>query len=107
MAKLRSGVMPPRRIPRPPQEQIDGFISYVEGEFERMDKQAKPGPGHVAARRLNKADSLKPTVLGFLLNGMRKMLPMDTTQVRDRGKALEIRNTYAEIASANAARSAR
>ena len=52
--KVRSGEMPPKGIPRPPQAQIDALIAYVEGEFERADRAVKPDPGNVVARRLNR-----------------------------------------------------
>jgi hypothetical protein len=52
--KLRSGEMPPKGIPKPPAEQIDGLIGYVSGEFERADRNVKPDPGRVVAHRLNR-----------------------------------------------------
>jgi mono/diheme cytochrome c family protein len=52
--KVRSGEMPPKGVPRPPQAQIDALIAYVEGEFERADRAVKPDPGTVVARRLNR-----------------------------------------------------
>jgi Protein of unknown function (DUF1592)/Protein of unknown function (DUF1588)/Protein of unknown function (DUF1587)/Protein of unknown function (DUF1595)/Protein of unknown function (DUF1585) len=52
--KLRAGEMPPRGIPRPPQ--LDAAIAYVEHQFELADKNVKPDPGRVTARRLNRAE---------------------------------------------------
>jgi mono/diheme cytochrome c family protein len=52
--KVRSGEMPPKGIPRPPQAQVDALVGYVTGEFERADRSVKPDPGHVVARRLNR-----------------------------------------------------
>jgi hypothetical protein len=52
--KLRSGEMPPRGIPKPPAEQIDAFVGFVSGEFERADRNVKPDPGRVVAHRLNR-----------------------------------------------------
>src|SRR4051794_39676108 len=49
LKKLRSGQMPPRGIPKPPPEQLDALIRYVEAEFGRVDKYTKPEPGRVAA----------------------------------------------------------
>ena len=50
--KLRAGEMPPRGIPRPPQ--LDAAIAYVQHQFELADKNVKPDPGRVTARRLNR-----------------------------------------------------
>src|SRR5690242_8684556 len=54
LAKLRAGEMPPKGTPRPPQ--IDSVIQYLQSEFEKADRDAKPDPGHVVARRLNRAE---------------------------------------------------
>jgi hypothetical protein len=54
--KLRSGEMPPKGIPKPPAEQVDCLIKYVETEFERADKLTKPDPGRVTAHRLNRSE---------------------------------------------------
>ena len=54
--KLRAGEMPPKGIPRPPEAQMQALIHYVEGEFDRADRNVKPDPGHVTARRLNRSE---------------------------------------------------
>ena len=54
--KLRAGEMPPKGIPRPPEAQMQALIHYVEGEFEKADRNIKPDPGHVTARRLNRSE---------------------------------------------------
>jgi cytochrome c553 len=56
LQKLRSGEMPPKGIPRPPQATIDGLIGYVQGEFDKYDKSIPPDPGRVVARRLNRTE---------------------------------------------------
>ena len=56
LEKLRSGEMPPKGIPRPPEAQMQALIHYVEGEFDRADRNIKPDPGHVTARRLNRSE---------------------------------------------------
>ena len=56
LEKLRGGEMPPKGIPRPPEEQMQALIHYVEGEFEKADRNVKPDPGHVTARRLNRSE---------------------------------------------------
>src|SRR5436305_12782481 len=35
VSKLESGEMPPIGIPRPPVAQIDAFLRYTQGQFER------------------------------------------------------------------------
>jgi len=52
--KVRAGEMPPKGIPKPPQERMEAFLGYVEGEFERADRNVKPDPGRVVAHRLNR-----------------------------------------------------
>ena len=52
--KLRAGDMPPRGIPKP--AGLDALIQYVQGEFEKADRNLKPDPGRVTARRLNRAE---------------------------------------------------
>jgi len=54
VAKLRSGEMPPRGIPRPAEDQVNALLSYIQDEFERADRNVKPDPGRVTARRLNR-----------------------------------------------------
>ena len=54
LQKLRSGEMPPKGVPRP--AQMDAVIQFVQAEFEKADKNLKPDPGRVTARRLNRAE---------------------------------------------------
>ena len=56
LEKLRAGEMPPKGIPRPPEPQMQALIHYVEGEFDKADRNIKPDPGHVTARRLNRSE---------------------------------------------------
>lgn len=51
--KVRSGEMPPKGIPRPAAE-LDGMVKFIEAEFARADKNIKPDPGRVTAKRLNR-----------------------------------------------------
>ncbi|MGH9668431.1 MAG: DUF1592 domain-containing protein, partial [Bryobacteraceae bacterium] len=53
--KLRAGEMPPKGIPRPA-AQIDSLVKFVQGEFDRADRDVKPDPGRVTARRLNRRE---------------------------------------------------
>jgi hypothetical protein len=52
--KLKSGEMPPPPIPRP--KEMDDVISFLQNEFEKADRNLKPDPGRVTARRLNRAE---------------------------------------------------
>jgi hypothetical protein len=54
LAKLRSGEMPPPGVPRP--KELDSAIQYVEGELDKADRNTRPDPGRVTARRLNRAE---------------------------------------------------
>ena len=53
LEKLRAGEMPPKDIPRS-QAEIDALVKYVQGEFAKADRNIKPDPGRVTARRLNR-----------------------------------------------------
>lgn len=55
-AKLKTGEMPPPQMPKPPAEQVAAVTRYLENEFARQDRTAKPDPGRVTARRLNKTE---------------------------------------------------
>jgi hypothetical protein len=52
--KLTSGEMPPQGMPRPPADGIAAVHAWVESEYARLDRTAKPSPGRVTARRLNR-----------------------------------------------------
>jgi len=56
LRKVRSGEMPPKEIPRPPQEQIDALTKFLEAEFDRQDRATPQDPGRVVAHRLNRAE---------------------------------------------------
>jgi mono/diheme cytochrome c family protein len=54
--KLRTGEMPPKGLPRPPEEGRQAVLRWIEGELARSDREARPDPGRVTARRLNRAE---------------------------------------------------
>ena len=56
LQKIRTGEMPPKGIPRPPSAQVDALMGFVKEEFARADKNVRPDPGRVTARRLNRAE---------------------------------------------------
>jgi hypothetical protein len=54
--KIQSGEMPPKGMPRPTQAKIDTFIQYFHDEFQKADRNTRPDPGRVTARRLNRTE---------------------------------------------------
>lgn len=54
--KLKTGEMPPKGMPRPDEAELKAVIRWIESEFDRADRMAKPDPGRVTARRLNRAE---------------------------------------------------
>jgi hypothetical protein len=54
IAKLQTGEMPPKGMPKPPADQVAAVMAWVKSEYARLDKNAKPDPGRVTARRLNR-----------------------------------------------------
>ena len=72
--RIRNGEMPPKGTPKPDPLQVDALVKYVEGEFARADKNVKPDPGRVTARRLNRAE---------YSNTIRDLLGVDFSAQRD------------------------
>ncbi len=56
LLKVRTGEMPPRGIPRPADDAVQGFLAFIEGVFEKADADSAPDPGRVTARRLNRVE---------------------------------------------------
>ena len=56
LQKLRAGEMPPKGLPRPNEADLKLVTNWLEQEFDRADRQAKPDPARVSARRLNRAE---------------------------------------------------
>ncbi|HEV8130059.1 MAG TPA: DUF1592 domain-containing protein [Acidobacteriota bacterium] len=54
--KLRTGLMPPKGVPRPDQAEVDAVIRWIDEEFEAADRLIKPDPGRVTAHRLNRTE---------------------------------------------------
>src|SRR6266849_5864699 len=54
--KLRTGQMPPKGRPVPPAEQVASVTRWFELQFARLDRNMKPDPGRVTARRLNRVE---------------------------------------------------
>ncbi len=55
-ARLLDGTMPPKGLPRPPMEQRDAVLNWIRDGLENLARNAKPDPGRVTARRLNRVE---------------------------------------------------
>src|SRR5437879_2842752 len=53
---LESGEMPPKPRPRPALAEVEMFTASVRAVFARADANARPDPGRVTIRRLNRAE---------------------------------------------------
>ena len=53
---ISSGEMPPEDKPRPSVQEIEQFTSLVRTVFDHAAKNAKPDPGRVTMRRLNRTE---------------------------------------------------
>jgi hypothetical protein len=56
LEKVRSGEMPPPKRPRPAKDETEAFLRGISDLFARTDREAKPDPGRVTVRRLNRAE---------------------------------------------------
>ena len=56
LAKLRNGEMPPPGRTRPTATEMEAVTGWIDEQISRIDKQTKPDPGRVTARRLNKTE---------------------------------------------------
>ncbi|MBM3756163.1 MAG: DUF1592 domain-containing protein [Acidobacteria bacterium] len=54
--KIRSGEMPPKGLPKPSVEEIARLTAFLEAEWDKADRNTKPDPGRVTARRLNRSE---------------------------------------------------
>jgi mono/diheme cytochrome c family protein len=53
---VESGEMPPDDKPQPTAKEIEDFASLARAVFDHHDKHAKPDPGRVTMRRLNRVE---------------------------------------------------
>ena len=56
VTKMKSGEMPPPSMKKPAAADVAAVTQFLESEFARQDRNAKPDPGRVTARRLNKTE---------------------------------------------------
>jgi len=54
--KLAAGEMPPAGIAKPNPADVTAVLASIKKEMDRIDLLAKPDPGHVTARRLNRTE---------------------------------------------------
>ncbi len=53
---VESGEMPPEKKPKPDIKEIETFTALARAVFDHHDKNAKPDPGRVTMRRLNRVE---------------------------------------------------
>ena len=53
---VETGQMPPKEQPKPDPVEVDKFVTLVKALFENADRHAKPDPGRVTVRRLNRVE---------------------------------------------------
>ena len=56
-AKLRSGMMPPPPMPKVAAAEVKTVVAAIHSLLSTLDQTAKPEPGRVTARRLNRFDT--------------------------------------------------
>ena len=62
---VTTGQMPPSDSDQPSMEASDSFVAHIESIFENADRTAKPDPGRITVRRLNRVE-YKNTVRDLL-----------------------------------------
>lgn len=62
---LRTGAMPPEDETQPDPQQVTAFLEHLAAVFDYADRHAKPDPGRVTMRRLNRTE-YKNTVRDLL-----------------------------------------
>ncbi|MBS0203291.1 MAG: DUF1592 domain-containing protein [Planctomycetes bacterium] len=53
---VETGQMPPKEQPKPDPVETDRFVTLLKALFEDADRHAKPDPGRVTVRRLNRVE---------------------------------------------------
>ena len=54
LRRIRAGEMPPPGVPRPPADQIQALLDFVEGRLDGAQNSEALDPGRVTAHRLNR-----------------------------------------------------
>ena len=47
LRRISSGEMPPRKLPQPDPAELKQVMDWLQNQFDKADKNAKPDPGHV------------------------------------------------------------
>jgi hypothetical protein len=55
-SRVKNHEMPPKGRPTPPPAEIAKVTEFIDGAMARLDKAARPDPGRVTARRLNRVE---------------------------------------------------
>jgi mono/diheme cytochrome c family protein len=53
---VETGQMPPKEVAKPDPVEVDKFVTLVKTIFDDSDRHAKPDPGRVTVRRLNRVE---------------------------------------------------
>ncbi|MDB5344044.1 MAG: hypothetical protein JWP89_2421 [Schlesneria sp.] len=53
---VETGQMPPKEVAKPDPTEVDKFVTLVKAIFDDADRHAKPDPGRVTVRRLNRVE---------------------------------------------------
>ena len=56
LKRLQAGEMPPKGMPRPNDGELKVVTNWIQAEFDRADRLARPTAGRVLARRLNRTE---------------------------------------------------
>lgn len=56
LGMLETNQMPPADSEQPPLEELESFIQHVDAIFEDASRTAKPDPGRITVRRLNRVE---------------------------------------------------
>ena len=80
MSDAKQTIEPAKGMPQPTVEQINGLVKYVEGIYEAADRNVKPDPGRVTARRLNQ-------ILKKIFHAAAELLPPDAEHKKEKLRA--------------------
>jgi len=77
--QVRSGAMPPKGKPRPPEKDVAALTAWVHGRVEAGERARNAAQGRVPIRRLNRAEyeNTVRDLLGVALD-LKDVLPSDT-----------------------------
>jgi len=77
--KLRGRLMPPPGNPQPSNEEISGFVSWMEGKLDALAAE-RPSPGSVGVHRLNRTEYARSIRAMLALDvNVETMLPKDVS----------------------------